>query len=198
MNRRCPTLVLLTSLASPATCLLADATTQPSAPAAHPAVASSRGMSAEQALNQRLAEFSVEGVSLKDTINALRDASGANVVVKWAVLEQAGVNPDTPVTVKVHGTTLARTLKLVLESVETPGQKLGYYIHENVIMISVSPSQNTDMVTKVYDITDLMYVIPDLDRNGGSAGGNTSGSTSGNGRNTSGGGSNSSNRRTSR
>lgn len=145
-----------------------------------PKRSTARLSSSERALKQKLDEFSIDGIPFKDAINMLRDASGANFFVKWSVLEQAGVDPEAPVTVKVKGTTLAKTLQLILDSVEQEGLALGYYVHENVITISVSHTVRTDLVTRVYDITDLMYRIPDLspgsaNNNGGSQSGNNSG-----------------------
>lgn len=142
-----------------------------------------RTYSSQLALQQRLSEFKVEGIPFAEVISMLARSSGANIYVKWARLEQAGVDRQTPVSVQLHNTTLAKTLDVVLDSVETNEINLGYYVHENVITISLSESRRTDLVTRVYDMTDLMFQIPDIapgniGNGSGASGGTSSGSNS--------------------
>lgn len=149
-----------------------------------------RAMSSQQALGQRLSEFKVEGIPFIDVMSMLSEASGANFYIRWNQLEQVGVDRQTPVSVQLRNTTLAKTLDVILDSVEVGDISLGYYVHENVITVSISRSQRTDLLTRVYDITDLMYQIPDIQPGdyGGTGGGGGGGYGSNNNSGSSGGG----------
>lgn len=144
-------------------------------------------MSSQQALQQRLSEFRVDGIPFGDVISMLSQASGANFHIRWKQLEPIGVSRETPVSVDLHNTTLAKTLDVILESVEPADIKLGYYVHENVITVYISRSQHTNLVTRVYDVTDMMFQIPDIDPadytgNSGGSSSSNSGNSNGNGR----------------
>lgn len=150
--------------------LAQSATTQPAA-RQEPAVRGSR--SSQRALGQRLREFRVDGIPLREVISILSDTSGANFHIRWNQLETIGVDRDTPVSVELRNVTLAKLLQVILDSVSPPDYSLGYYVHENVITVYISHSQRTDLMTRVYDITDLMFLIPDIEPGeyGDSAGG---------------------------
>ena len=105
----------------------------------------------------------------------LAQLSGANFSVRWNQLELAGIDRQTPVSVSLNNITLAKALNVVLESVETADVTLGYYVHENVITITLSHTRRTNLITRVYDVTDMMFRIPDIDPSGNGGGSSNQG-----------------------
>lgn len=161
---------------------------------------------ASTALRETVHELSVDGVALQKVIDYLRQVSGANIVVDWKVLETAGIDKETPVTLNVRDLSLRKMLQLVLSQASGSNAALTYVVDSNVISITTQDEEDKHMVTKVYIIDDLIMTDnnsnvnpPSMDlssltrgRQGGSGGGgsqqesifkNDSTSTSGNGAN---------------
>lgn len=97
-----------------------------------------------------------------------REETGApvdmNVVVKTVVLEDAGVDTEYEVTLKVHGLTLRKILTLVLEKVggADPATKMGFHATDDLLTISTVEDLNGQMFVKTYDVTDVVLNVPDF------------------------------------
>ena len=123
--------------------------------------ATSASASARSQLNTTIPEVQFSGVGLTDAIDFLRDVSGANIVVNWKALEEAGVSKDAPVNVRLHNVSLRKALETILTEVGG-GDKLAYDIDENVISITTKELVDAKMYTRVYSILDLIMEIPDF------------------------------------
>jgi hypothetical protein len=119
------------------------------------------GSGARTLLNLNIPEVQFSGVALNDAIDFIRDVSGANVVVNWKALEEAGVSKDTPINVRLRVVSLRKALETVL-SEAGGGDKLGYDIDQNVITITTKELIDAKMYTRVYPIQDLIMDIPDF------------------------------------
>jgi hypothetical protein len=98
---------------------------------------------------------------LSEAVEILRNSASPrlNIAVLWKDLEvNADIFPDTPIGVDgVSGVSLGRHLKSLVEGVSGGApEKLGYYVDDGVIVISTVASMPKRMVTRVYDITDLV------------------------------------------
>ena len=124
----------------------------------------------QAALDKQLPEAKFDNVPLSDVVDFLRDVTGANLVVQWKRLEQAGVARDTPVTLRVQDVALKDVLNLVLRE-EDAG--LGYRVENGVIVIDVlnQPERPTKMVTRAYDVRELLPQQKDGNLFGGDQGG---------------------------
>src|SRR5215469_2803690 len=112
-------------------------------------------------LAQRLPELKFQGVTFNDAIDFLRDVTGANITVNWKALESAGVNRDSMVNLHLTGVSLRKALDLVL-SEAAGGDSITYYIDEGVIEITTRDIADHQMVTRVYDVQDLIMEVPDF------------------------------------
>ena len=137
------------------------------------------------ALDKRLPDVRIDGQAFDDVIQFLREMTGANIFVKWSALEQASIDRKTPVSVQLRDVKFSKVLQTVLESVSNDTTtRLAYTVSDGVITIYVTQDPNAagmgavDLTTRVYDITDLMFVIPDLDP--GTTGGNSGNNSGGN------------------
>ncbi len=96
-----------------------------------------------------------------EAIDILRNSTfpRLNIVVLWKDLEEnADIYTDTPIGIDgVTGVSLNRHLKSLLDGVAGGAQeKLGYVVDEGVVVISTLGNLPKRMVTRVYDITDLV------------------------------------------
>jgi hypothetical protein len=91
----------------------------------------------EKVLERRLAAMvSVEcdGTPLNKVIDDLRDSQHINIVADMPAMQEAGVNLETPVTVKLDQVSLKTALKRILQQV-----KLTYVVKDEVVLITTQP-----------------------------------------------------------
>ncbi|MDB5305293.1 MAG: hypothetical protein JWM97_2842 [Phycisphaerales bacterium] len=125
------------------------------------AVPASAASGVKQMLNTNLPEVRFNGVALTDAVDFLRDVSGANLVVNWKALEEAGVTKDTQLNIRLRGVSLKKALTMVLAEAGG-GDKLTYDIDEGVIQVTTRELADQKMITRVYPVQDLINEIPDF------------------------------------
>jgi general secretion pathway protein D len=112
-------------------------------------------------LDQRLPSVQLPQVALSDAIDFLRDITGANILVNWKALEAAGIDKQsTQVSVLLRDVKFSKVLDIILQ--QAGAGKLAYTIDEGVITVSTADELNKVVVTRVYDITDLL-INPNFD-----------------------------------
>ena len=110
--------------------------------------------SAEERLEAALARHgSMEFVEspLRDVISELARQFSVPMHLAVKPLEDAGVNPDTPVTAKLSDLPLDSLLRLLLTDLE-----LGYTIRHNVIVITTLEDLESNLDTRIYPVLDLV------------------------------------------
>jgi type II secretory pathway component GspD/PulD (secretin) len=114
-------------------------------------------------LDRRLPELHFNANGFADVVDFLRDVTGANIYVDWPALERASISRDAPVTARLRDIKFSKALELIFKSVEgeDDDRKLGYTLDEGVITISTRKELNKNVVTRRYDINDLLFVAPD-------------------------------------
>jgi hypothetical protein len=91
---------------------------------------------------------------LKDAIQVLKDAHTIPIELDVKNLEGAGVNIDTPVTKNITGITLRSALRLLLNDLE-----LTYVVRDEVLLITTPEEAESQLITKVYPVGDLVVPI---------------------------------------
>ena len=81
-----------------------------------------------------------------------------NIVVKWKELDEiADITPDTPIGMNgLAKTTLRTHLNILLLSLSTESAKLGFVVEGNAIIIGIKETLPVKMVTRTYDIADIV------------------------------------------
>jgi hypothetical protein len=98
---------------------------------------------------------------LREAVEILRNSTfpRLNIAVMWKDLEEnADIYPDTPIGIDgVSGVKLGRHLKSLVEGVSGGAvERVGFTVDDGVIVIATVPSLPQRMVTRTYDVTDLM------------------------------------------
>jgi general secretion pathway protein D len=114
-------------------------------------------------LERQLPEVRFENVAFADVVEFLRDVSLANIFVNWRALEAAGIDRTAPVTARLRNVKFSKALETILRDVGGGTVRLGYTIDEGVITISTEEDLASNVVTRVYDIRDLIVNIQDFD-----------------------------------
>jgi beta-lactamase regulating signal transducer with metallopeptidase domain len=111
---------------------------------------------AQAALDRNMPEINFQAVPLGDAVDFLRDVTGANIFVNWKALEAAGVERNVTVTARVRDVKFSKALKMMLDDVSAGNVRVGYEVDEGVIMISTEEDLARNVVTRVYDVRDLL------------------------------------------
>jgi len=97
---------------------------------------------------------------LREAINILRNCTNPplNIVVKWKDLdENADINPETLIGMDgLNNVSIGTHLGILLMSLSTETAELGYIVDGNVIVIGVKENLPKKMVTRVYDVADIV------------------------------------------
>ncbi len=114
------------------------------------------------ALDRVLPEIKFTNVALKDCFDFLRDISGANLHINWKAIETTGVTADTQVNVRLHSVSLRKVLTVLLSESGATGL-LTFYSDEGVIEVTTRELSDKQLITRVYNIEDLLLEIPDFE-----------------------------------
>jgi hypothetical protein len=107
------------------------------------------------ALDRTLHSVNLTNMTLKDALEFVRDASGANVHVNWRAIEAAGVSPDAPVSLKLRDISAKRVLgSILLEA--AGGTALTYYVEDGIVHVTTKELADNVMYTIVYPVQDIL------------------------------------------
>jgi len=119
-----------------------------------PAMASSKlrsgGKAIEKALDQPTRLEFIE-TPLYDVVDYLRERHGIQIMVDHRALDMVGIPSDTPITVNIRKLPLRSALDLMLREFD-----LTWTVHCDVLLITTPEEAETMMITKVYDVADLV------------------------------------------
>jgi len=116
--------------------------------------------SVQETLDSPVPEVAFQDVPLEQVMEWLADYTELNIWVRWQVLEQSGVERDKPITIRVRDLPLRQVLWIILTEAGGPDVKLGYATIENLLIISTWGNLNEELITKVYEVRDLVARIP--------------------------------------
>lgn len=108
------------------------------------------------------AEF--DEMPFEDFVEWLERTTQANVVVRWKVLESAGIERDRPLTLKQKNIPLGRLLPMAFENLthDIEGVEIAAKASGNILLITTRADMNSKLVTRSYDIESLRVVVPNF------------------------------------
>lgn len=114
--------------------------------------------SAEQkiydAAEQNIESFDFNETPLRDVVTQIEDAHGIQVELDIPALEDAGLDPDSPITRSLSGISLRSALRLILGD-----SQLTYLIKDEVMLITTKDKASENTVIKVYPVGDLVLPV---------------------------------------
>src|SRR5688500_1613900 len=87
-------------------------------------------------VDRALVDVNFRDTPFEEAVEFLRTGSGVNVTAKWRELESAGVDRNTPVTLRVANLPLRRVLELVCEEAGGSTVALDTREHDGAVVIS--------------------------------------------------------------
>lgn len=112
------------------------------------------------ALRQRIPEISFEEAPLEQVIDWVEEVTNLNVVVRWGTLESSGVERDTPISLRARNLQVSQVMWLIMNQAGGTDLKLAYRASGQMLVLSTHEDLGKEMITKVYDISDLLVRVP--------------------------------------
>lgn len=113
--------------------------------------------SAEQKIFQQLeAETKIQFIDtpLEEVVGYLKQLHGIEIQIDNRALEDVGLSTDTPVTRNIEGISLRSALRLMLKELD-----LTYIVANEVLMITTPEEAESELITKVYPVADLVLPV---------------------------------------
>ncbi len=107
-------------------------------------------------LQARFADVNLQDSTLREALEWIAAATGANVVIRWDQLEIAGVSDDAEVSIRARNLRLRQVLWMILNQVSPPDTRLAYRISRDMILISTEQDLSQEMIVRVYNVTDIV------------------------------------------
>lgn len=111
-------------------------------------------------LNQRIPEITFDQAPLETVMDWVAEFTRMNVVVRWQALEANGIPRDKPVTLRARDLRVAQVLWMIMNEAGGSDIKLAYRASGNLLVLSTEDDLGKEMITKVYDVSDLLTRAP--------------------------------------
>jgi hypothetical protein len=110
-------------------------------------------------LNQRIPEVIFEDTPFNQVMEWLQETQQLNLVVRWEILTNAGIDRDKPITLKVKNVRLSQALWMIMNEAGGPDLKLAYRASGNLLVVSTAENLGQEMVVRTYDVSDLLIRV---------------------------------------
>ena len=108
-----------------------------------------------QSLNPIIDSLDLRNSTLEKAIDALREKSKVNIVVRWHELEAVGIDKATPVELRVGKLPLQRLLELLGEAAGLH-HPIGAQEEDSVVIVSTKDDLQAKGTLRMYDVRDLI------------------------------------------
>ncbi|MBX3396342.1 MAG: hypothetical protein KF841_13345 [Phycisphaerae bacterium] len=119
---------------------------------------------AVRGLNLIIEDATLKEMPFDEFTEWLGRTTEANVVVRWKTLEAVGIERDFPLNIEARNIRLRDLIARVFERLtdERPSAVLALKADGNTLWISTRQDINTSLVTRVYDVQDLLVAAPNF------------------------------------
>ena len=101
--------------------------------------------------------------AFEDVVAFIGSTTNIDIDVDWESLADIGVDPDTPVDLKLRSVQISVLLDRVLGKVSDPTLPAGWAIQDGILTIASDEVLRLNTILETYDIRDLLFVVPDFD-----------------------------------
>jgi len=114
-------------------------------------------------LNKRVPSVDWNDTTFEEILDWVRDQGDGqvNVVARWGPLGVEGASQESVVTLKLYNSTVAEILGEVMDVLSEDGE-IRYHGIDNTLRISTKQDFERKMYVRVYDVTDLLFRVPNF------------------------------------
>ena len=107
-------------------------------------------------LERRLPEVNFDGAAFVDVVDFLRDITGANIVVDWRALEDAGIDRNAPISVRLKNVSFQNALQTILFTLDAQ-KRVAFTANPDVLTISTTEALGQSRrATHTYDLRGVL------------------------------------------
>jgi hypothetical protein len=104
-------------------------------------------------------EVSFQEAPFDQVIEWLQDYTKLNISVRWTVLETLGLERDKPISINARNLRVSQVLWMVMNEAAGAEVVLAYRASGNLLILSSAEDLGQEMITRVYDFTDLLFRV---------------------------------------
>jgi hypothetical protein len=110
-----------------------------------------------EGLQERIPEASFDEAPLDNVLDWLDSLTTTNLVIRWRLLENAGVGRDTPITMSLRNLRFYQVLWTVLDEAGGRDAKLAWEIFdEGLVVVSTAEDLERELILRIYDVRPLL------------------------------------------
>ena len=114
----------------------------------------------QRKLAQNAPEINFSAIPFSDTMDFLRDVTDLNIFVNWRALEAAGLDRNTPVTVRLKNIPFEQALRYILRDAGAGSVALDYAVIDGIVNISTAEDLAANTTVRVYSVAKLLKQMP--------------------------------------
>ncbi len=117
---------------------------------------------AVRAVRKVIKDAEFKDMPFEEFVEWLERTTKVTVIVRWKLLEKAGIDRTQPITLKLKNVPLRRIIELVLDQLkrDDPSVRLAAKADDNTLILSTARDLYREMITRTYDVQDLLLTIP--------------------------------------
>jgi len=101
--------------------------------------------------------------SFEDVLAFIGTTANLDIDTDWESLADIGVDPDSPITLRLNNVTLEVLLDRVLAKASDPVLPASWAVQDGILTISSDDVLRQNTLLEIYDVRDLLFEIPDFD-----------------------------------
>ncbi|MFK7883267.1 MAG: hypothetical protein AB8F26_03670 [Phycisphaerales bacterium] len=101
--------------------------------------------------------------AFEDVIAFIGNTTRLDIDVDWESLADIGVDPDSPITLRLREVPLETLLDRVVAKVSDPTLPAGWAIQDGIITVASDEVLRRNTALEIYDIRDLLFRVPNYD-----------------------------------
>lgn len=101
--------------------------------------------------------------SFEDVLAFIGTTADLDIDPDWESLADIGVDPDSPITLRLNNVTLEVLLDRVLAKASDPVLPASWAVEDGILTISSDDVLRQNTVLEIYDVRDLLFDVPEFD-----------------------------------
>jgi hypothetical protein len=105
-----------------------------------------------------------KAMPFEDFVEWLERTTQSTVIVRWKLLDEAGVQRDQPINLRLKNVPVRKIIQLVLDQLkrDDPAVRLAAKADDNTLILSTVRDLYRELVTRTYDVNDPLLTVPHL------------------------------------
>ncbi|MFK7758700.1 MAG: hypothetical protein AB8C13_01995 [Phycisphaerales bacterium] len=101
--------------------------------------------------------------AFEDVLAFIGETANLDIDTDWESLADIGVDPDSPITLRLNNVTLEVLLDRVLAKASDPVLPASWAVQDGILTISSDDVLRQNTLLEIYDVRDLLFEVPNFD-----------------------------------